>query len=63
VTEWDAFRALDFERLHGIMRKTVLVDLRNIYRPTDMPQHGFDYISVGRRRVARASECRMQAAE
>jgi UDPglucose 6-dehydrogenase len=63
LTEWDAFRALDFERLREIMREAVLVDLRNIYRPTDMPEHGFDYISVGRGRVARTSEWRMQAAE
>ena len=33
VTEWEQFRALDFDRLKGIMARPVLVDLRNVYRP------------------------------
>jgi UDPglucose 6-dehydrogenase len=49
VTEWDAFRALDLERVKTQMRRPVLVDLRNIYRPEDMEKHGFTYVSVGRR--------------
>jgi UDPglucose 6-dehydrogenase len=49
VTEWDAFRALDLERVKSLMRRPVLVDLRNIYRPEDMARHGFTYVSVGRR--------------
>jgi UDPglucose 6-dehydrogenase len=48
VTEWDAFRALDFERLRELLRSPVLVDLRNIYRPEDMQRRGFTYVSVGR---------------
>src|SRR5262249_47992022 len=32
VTEWEQFRALDFERLKKVMAKPVLVDLRNVYR-------------------------------
>ncbi|MEP9377797.1 UDP-glucose/GDP-mannose dehydrogenase family protein [Aquabacter sp. CN5-332] len=48
ITEWDAFRALDFDRLKTIMRQPVLVDLRNIYVPEQMAQLGFIYESVGR---------------
>ncbi|MDP4593013.1 MAG: UDP-glucose/GDP-mannose dehydrogenase family protein [Beijerinckiaceae bacterium] len=48
VTEWDAFRALDLDRLKGQLAEPVIVDLRNIYRPSDMKQRGFHYISVGR---------------
>ncbi len=48
ITEWDQFRALDFERVKSLMRKPVLVDLRNIYNPAHMAAHGFQYISVGR---------------
>lgn len=48
VTEWDAFRSLDFERLKAIMRVPRLVDLRNVYRDADLNSHGFAYTSVGR---------------
>ena len=48
VTEWDAFRALDFDRLAAAMRTRTLVDLRNIYRPEDVTSRGFVYFSVGR---------------
>jgi UDPglucose 6-dehydrogenase len=48
VTEWDAFRALDLDRLKAAMRRPVLVDLRNIYRPADLAEAGFAYVSVGR---------------
>ena len=47
-TEWEQFRALDFERLKGVMERPVLVDLRNIYRPEEAARHGFAYESVGR---------------
>jgi len=48
ITEWDAFRALDFKRLKTLMARPVLVDLRNIYRKQELAAHGFRYISVGR---------------
>ena len=46
VTEWEQFRALDFERLRTAMKQPVLVDLRNVYRPEDI--EGFAYHGVGR---------------
>lgn len=48
VTEWDAFRALDLDRVKQLLNAPVLVDLRNIYRPEDVRARGFDYYSVGR---------------
>jgi UDPglucose 6-dehydrogenase len=48
VTEWDAFRALDFAKLREAMNSPVLVDLRNIYRPEEVHRHGFAYFSIGR---------------
>ncbi|AOH84219.1 UDP-glucose 6-dehydrogenase [Sphingomonas panacis] len=48
VTEWDAFRALDLERVKGLLSQPILVDLRNIY-PRDMVEAaGFAYTGVGR---------------
>ena len=48
VTEWDAFRALDFERMRGLLKDTLLVDLRNLYDRGDVERHGFRYVAVGR---------------
>ena len=48
VTEWDAFRALDLDRIKAAMAGRTVVDLRNIYRPAEMRRRGFDYVSVGR---------------
>ena len=48
VTEWEQFRALDFEKLKTVMSQPILVDLRNVY-PLDEPaRHGFGYYSIGR---------------
>jgi UDPglucose 6-dehydrogenase len=48
VTEWDAFRALDFGRLKAVMKSSNLIDLRNIYRRDEVLRHGFSYWSIGR---------------
>jgi UDPglucose 6-dehydrogenase len=48
VTEWNQFRALDFDRVRDLMAKPVLVDLRNIYARVDMAGYGFDYTGIGR---------------
>ena len=48
VTEWEQFRALDFDRLKNLMVQPVLVDLRNVYRPEDVVRRGFVYEGVGR---------------
>ncbi|MCC7016953.1 MAG: UDP-glucose/GDP-mannose dehydrogenase family protein [Rhodospirillales bacterium] len=48
VTEWNQFRALDLPRLRKIMKRPVLVDLRNIYRPDEIAAAGIAYHSIGR---------------
>jgi UDPglucose 6-dehydrogenase len=48
VTEWDAFRALDFERARELLKDPLLVDLRNLYERADVERHGFRYVAVGR---------------
>ncbi len=47
-TEWEQFRALDFDRLKSTMERPVLIDLRNIYRPEEAARAGFAYESIGR---------------
>ena len=48
VTEWNVFRALDFDRIKELANAPVLVDLRNIYKPEDVRAAGFSYTSIGR---------------
>jgi len=48
VTEWQAFRHPNFERMKGVMRHPVIFDGRNIYDPAQLRQLGFTYYSVGR---------------
>ena len=48
VTEWNVFRALDLERVKGLLKTPTLVDLRNIYNLDEMKRAGFNYFSVGR---------------
>ena len=48
LTEWNAYRGLDLERVRRLMRGDVFVDLRNVYEPARMKAAGFRYDSVGR---------------
>ncbi|MGY3604947.1 UDP-glucose/GDP-mannose dehydrogenase family protein [Bradyrhizobium sp. Leo121] len=48
VTEWEQFRALDLDALKQKMANPAIIDLRNVYRPSDVIAHGFKYESVGR---------------
>ena len=48
ATEWNEFRALNFERIKKALRQPVVVDLRNVYDPQRMKAEGFEYYSVGR---------------
>ena len=48
ITEWDQFRALDLDRIKLLMKRPVMLDLRNIYKADDMKARGFIYSSVGR---------------
>ena len=48
LTEWNVFRALDLSMLKSVMRKPVLIDLRNIYKINEVVPLGFTYESVGR---------------
>lgn len=49
VTEWNEFRALTPHIFQSLMAGPILVDLRNIYEPNVMREHGIDYTSIGRK--------------
>ncbi|WAC47034.1 UDP-glucose/GDP-mannose dehydrogenase family protein [Asticcacaulis sp. SL142] len=48
LTEWDQFRALDLDRVKSVMKAPVMVDLRNVYKPSEVRSKNFDYTSIGR---------------
>jgi UDPglucose 6-dehydrogenase len=48
LTEWNEFRALDMTKVKAALKSPLMVDLRNIYRPAQMAEAGFNYVSVGR---------------
>jgi UDPglucose 6-dehydrogenase len=48
LTEWNEFRALDLAKVKSLLKRPLLVDLRNIYRPEMMASAGFKYVSIGR---------------
>ncbi len=48
ITEWNEFRALDMTQIKQRLKAPVIVDLRNIYKPAEMREAGFTYVSIGR---------------
>lgn len=48
LTEWNEYRALDLKRLSQSMKIKTLLDLRNIYKDSDIEGVIENYISVGR---------------
>ncbi len=48
LTEWNQFRKLELDRLHQLLRRPLVVDLRNLYEPEKMAAAGFRYVSIGR---------------
>ncbi|MFQ5853292.1 MAG: UDP-glucose dehydrogenase family protein [Candidatus Binatia bacterium] len=48
ITEWNQFRNLNLEKIKGLMRRPILVDLRNVYEPERVRMLGFEYWGVGR---------------
>ncbi len=51
ATEWNQFKALELRRLKQLLKRPLIVDLRNIYEPAKIRAAGFDYFSVGRQKA------------
>lgn len=47
-TEWQNFRAPDFDLLKDKLRQPVIFDGRNLYEPERMQKRGFTYYAIGR---------------
>ena len=47
-TEWNEFRALNFNKISKILKEKIIFDLRNIYIPEDLKKLGFEYYGTGK---------------
>lgn len=47
-TEWQHFRAPDFEHIKATLKNPVIFDGRNLYDPTQMKDLGLSYYAIGR---------------
>jgi UDPglucose 6-dehydrogenase len=48
MTEWQVFRAPDFDLIREKLREPVVFDGRNLYEPARMARKGFAYYAIGR---------------
>lgn len=48
LTDWKEFGQLDLVKLNQVVRFPIVVDGRNLYKPQQMAEHGFTYVSMGR---------------
>ncbi|MGZ8392787.1 MAG: UDP-glucose dehydrogenase family protein [Gemmatimonadales bacterium] len=48
MTEWLVYRNPDFERVRKLLRRSLLIDGRNLYDPERMATLGFEYHGIGR---------------
>ena len=47
-TEWNEFRALNFEKISKLLKEKIIFDLRNIYIPEDLKEIGYEYFGTGK---------------
>jgi len=56
LTDWKEFGAMDLARLNRAVRFPIIIDGRNLYKPQEMQDRGFTYVSVGRQPSYQAQE-------
>jgi UDPglucose 6-dehydrogenase len=49
ATEWNQFRNLDLLKIKKLLKSPILLDLRNLYEPSQVKSLGFIYEGVGRK--------------
>jgi UDPglucose 6-dehydrogenase len=48
VTEWNPFRTIDWVKMKSLLKRPLVIDLKNMYEPAKMHQLGIKYFCVGR---------------
>jgi UDPglucose 6-dehydrogenase len=49
ITEWNVFKEIDMQKVKDSMKEANLIDCRNVYKPQEIRELGFNYISIGRK--------------
>jgi UDPglucose 6-dehydrogenase len=47
-TEWKAFFSPNFENMKKLLKRSLIIDGRNLYDPAYIASHGFEYYAIGR---------------
>ena len=48
VTEWNSFRTIDWVKMKSLLKRPLVIDLKNMYEPVKMHKLGIKYYCVGR---------------
>lgn len=48
LTEWNQFRNLDIDKIRDLLKRPILIDMKNIYDPKKIKAAGIRYTGVGR---------------
>jgi UDPglucose 6-dehydrogenase len=48
LTDWREFAEIDLVKLNKAVKFPIVIDGRNLYKPQEMQDHGFTYVSIGR---------------
>ncbi len=56
LTDWKEFANIDLVRLNDVVRFPIVIDGRNLYKPQQMIERGFTYVSVGRPATYQAAQ-------
>ena len=49
LTDWQQFKQIDYLKIHGLMKRPIFIDAKNLLDPDSMRKMGFNYLSVGRK--------------
>jgi UDPglucose 6-dehydrogenase len=55
-TEWQPYRRPDFDRMREAMAGDLILDGRNLWKPSAIAERGFEYVSIGRPAAAPRGE-------
>ena len=48
-TEWNEYRAINFNKIKKLLLNPIILDLRNIFNGSELSKTGFKYYSIGKK--------------